>query len=134
MLSRVLCATKSSLEKSQYVIPGEQTGIHFPPPVCALSPQLPWVEWILFLPHLHPRYRLSGLCALRLDQVALSLLRCGLLRWISLSKLSFFAIIHRTHSMTFRFFVSQPFSMENHQDQALIATGSFEEWDAFREA
>lgn len=133
MLSRVLCATKTSLGKSPYVILGEQTWVHFPPPVCALSPQLPWVEWILF-PLLHPRYKLSGLCALRLWQVALSLLGCGLLRWISLSKLSFFAIIHRTHSMTFRFLVSQPFSMENQQDRALIATGSFEEWDAFREA
>lgn len=36
--------------------------------------------------------------------------------------------------MTFRFFVSQPFSMENQQDRALIATSTFEEWDAFREA
>lgn len=40
----------------------------------------------------------------------------------------------RTHSMTIRCFVSQPFSMENQRDQAMIATGSFEEWDAFREA
>lgn len=130
----MLCATKTSLEKSQYVILGKKTWVHFSPPVCALSPQLPWVEWILFHPLLHPRYRLSGLCTLCPGQVALSLLGCGLLRWISLSKLSFFAIIHRTHSMTFRFFVSQPFSMENQQDRALIATSTFEEWDAFREA
>lgn len=36
--------------------------------------------------------------------------------------------------MTFRCFVSQPFYMENQQDRAMIATGSFEEWDAFKEA
>ncbi|KAL4696599.1 hypothetical protein H8959_002297 [Pygathrix nigripes] len=40
----------------------------------------------------------------------------------------------RTHSMTIRCFVSRPFSMENQGDQAMIATGSFEERDTFREA
>lgn len=69
-----------------------------------------------------------------LEQMALSLLGCGPLRSISLSKLSSFALTCRTHSMTIRCFISQPFSMENQRDQAMIATGSFEEWDAFREA
>lgn len=55
MLSRVLCATKTSLEKSQYVILGKKTWVHFSPPVCALSPQLPWVEWILFHPPSPPQ-------------------------------------------------------------------------------
>lgn len=36
--------------------------------------------------------------------------------------------------MTFRCFVSESFSMENQQDRAMTAIGSFEEWDAFREA
>lgn len=36
--------------------------------------------------------------------------------------------------MTIRYFVYQSFSMENQRDQAMIATGSFEERDIFREA
>lgn len=38
------------------------------------------------------------------------------------------------NSMIFKCFVSQPFSMENQGDRAMIATGSFEERDTFREA
>lgn len=52
----------------------------------------------------------------------------------TLSKLGFFPLTHRTHSMIFKCFVSQPLSMENRGDQAMIATGSFEERDTFREA
>lgn len=48
--------------------------------------------------------------------------------------ISSFAFIHRTHSMTVRCFISQPFFMEKHGNQAMLAAGSFEEWDAFREA
>lgn len=36
--------------------------------------------------------------------------------------------------MTFRCFVSQSLSMENQQDRVMIASGTSEEWDAFREA
>lgn len=36
--------------------------------------------------------------------------------------------------MNFKCFVSQPFSMENQGDRAMIDTGSFEERDTFREA
>lgn len=36
--------------------------------------------------------------------------------------------------MIFKCFVSQTFSMGNQGDQAMIATGSFEERDTFREA
>lgn len=36
--------------------------------------------------------------------------------------------------MIFKSSVSQPLSMENRGDQAMIATGSFEERDTFREA
>lgn len=50
------------------------------------------------------------------------------------SKLGFFPLTHRTHSMIFKCFVSQPLSMENRGNQAMIATGSFEERDTFREA
>lgn len=38
------------------------------------------------------------------------------------------------NSMNFKCFVSQPFSMENRGDRAMVATGSFEERDTFREA
>lgn len=47
---------------------------------------------------------------------------------------SSFASLHRIHSMTVRCFISQPFFMEKHGNQAMLAAGSFEEWDAFREA
>ena len=36
--------------------------------------------------------------------------------------------------MTIRYFNYQPFSMENQREQAMIATGSLEERDIFREA
>ena len=36
--------------------------------------------------------------------------------------------------MTIRYFIYQPFSMENQREQAMIVTGSFEERDIFREA
>lgn len=52
----------------------------------------------------------------------------------TLSELGFFPLTHRTHSMIFKCFVSKPLSMENRGDQAMIATGSFEERDTFREA
>lgn len=81
----------------------------------APSPQT-WIEWALCL----------GQCPF--------LNRVWSFKVNFLLSFPFFAIIHRTHSMTFRCFVSRPFSMENQQDQTMKATGRFEEWDAFREA